>query len=118
MTHVVVVVPGLGPLALTPEALRTARAKGLELVGDFDAAVPAATTEAPALLDADQLEARTGIPATWWMAQARERRVPHQRIGRRVRFDFAEVMGSEAVRKRSAVAEVTGQPIQKGRASG
>lgn len=98
--HVLVVVPGLGPIALTPDALRTARAKGRELLGEEPAAF---VGTAPVLLDADQLEKRTGIPASWWMSQARERRVPHQRIGRRVRFDLADVMASDAVRKRGAV---------------
>ena len=100
---VLVVVPGLGPLALSPDALRAARVKGRELVGEVDAPPVAAIAAAPALVDATDLEARTGIPATWWAAMARERRVPHQRIGRRVRFDVAEVMASEAVRKRGVV---------------
>jgi len=99
---VLVVVPGVGPLALTPDALRDARTKGRELLGDIDVP-PAAAGVGPVLVDAADLESRTGIPATWWTAQARERRVPHQRIGRRVRFDVAEVMASEAVRKRGAL---------------
>lgn len=100
---VLVVVPGLGPLAMTPDALRAARVRGREVFGEVDAPTVATDAAAPALVDAADLEGRTGIPATWWMAQARERRVPHQRIGRRVRFDLAEVMASEAVRKRGAL---------------
>jgi len=96
----VFVVPGFGPLAMTPEQLRSARAKGRELLGD-DAPAPTAATS-PALLTAEQLEESTGIPASWWMSQAREHRVPHQRIGRRVRFVMADVMASDAVRKRGA----------------
>jgi hypothetical protein len=102
MTHVVVIVPGLGPIALTPDALRAARVKGRELVGETETTIAPPTTAAPLLVDASQLEERTGIPATWWMAQAREQRIPHQKIGRRVRFRLDEVMACEAVMRRKA----------------
>lgn len=113
---VLVVVPGLGPLALAPDVLRAARAKGREIVGDMDG-VPTAVPSAPALVTAEDLATRTGIPASWWEAQAREQRVPHVRIGRRVRFDEAEALACDAVRRRPAVATVTGLPTQRGRAS-
>ena len=43
------------------------------------------------LLTAEQLEQRTHVPASWWQQAARERRIPYARIGRYVRFRFAEV---------------------------
>jgi hypothetical protein len=49
----------------------------------------------PQLLDAEQLEAVTGVPATWWMAAARSRRIPFRRIGRRVRFVLDEIIACE-----------------------
>jgi hypothetical protein len=102
--HVLVIVPGLGPLALSPDDLRAARAKGRELASDMESAPATGNgAESSPLLDAEQLQARTGIPSTWWMAQARERRVPCHRIGRRVRFDYTEVMASDAVRKRGTL---------------
>ena len=49
------------------------------------------TTAPDELLTAEQLQERTSVPASWWEQAARERRVPHARIGRYVRFRFAEV---------------------------
>jgi excisionase family DNA binding protein len=43
------------------------------------------------LLTAEQLEQRTNVPASWWQQAARERRIPYARVGRYVRFRFAEV---------------------------
>ena len=43
------------------------------------------------LLTAQQLQERTNVPASWWEQAARQRRVPYARIGRYVRFRFAEV---------------------------
>lgn len=97
---VLVVVPGIGALALTPEALREAQARGRELLPDPAGAVQLAAQSRDVLLSPEELEERTGIPARWWLDQAREHRVPHRRIGKRVRFDFAEVMASDAVKRR------------------
>lgn len=99
---ILVVVPGVGPLALAPEALRTALAKGREVLGEPAAGSAPPPADVPQLVDAAALEGRTGIPASWWMAQAREHRVPHVRIGRRVRFDPTEALACDAVRKRAA----------------
>jgi hypothetical protein len=93
--RVVIPLPGLGTLDLPRDVYER------HLVPAQPVAVPGPS--ALMLVDADQLAKRTGIPASWWMAQARERRVPCQRIGRRVRFDYAEVMASEAVRKRGVL---------------
>jgi hypothetical protein len=76
-------------LGLTPEQFAEAEQSGRE-------SGPAPPTDAPVvshdeLLTAEQLEARTNVPASWWEQAARERRVPHARIGRYVRFRFAEV---------------------------
>ena len=80
------------------------------------ATVPAAQPEPAQLLDAAELETRTGVPASWWMTQARERRVPFQKFGRYVRFDLAEVRACDAYKRR--VIDSTGHRVQNGGASG
>jgi hypothetical protein len=59
-----------------------------------------ATVRNSDVVDADEPQARTGIPASWWMAQARERRVPFRKLGRYVRFDVAEIMSCDAYKRR------------------
>ena len=59
------------------------------------ASAPAATAVPAAperLLTAKQMSEATGIPTTWFERQARERRIPHRRFGRRVRFSLDEVL--------------------------
>lgn len=100
MTDLVLIpFPGIGTLAMTREQFESALAAGRALS-------PAPASHAPKsasdeLVDAECMEKRTGVPASWWMAQARERRIPSQKIGRRVRFDPVAVLESEAFRMRS-----------------
>lgn len=104
--RIVIPLPGLGTLELPREVFEQ------HLIRPADA-VPAAP--AVELLDADQLEQRTGIPSSWWMTQARERRIPFRKLGRYVRFDLAEVMACAAYRRRAV--DCTGNHIHKGGAS-
>ncbi len=86
--------------------------------------VAPAAAETPAqasaieLVDADQLATRTGIPSSWWMTQARERRIPFRKLGRYVRFDFAEVTAADPYVRRAIPDGCTGSHNRKGRASG
>jgi excisionase family DNA binding protein len=41
----------------------------------------------PRLIDAKAAGELLGVPHTWLLAQARERRIPHQRLGHYVRFN-------------------------------
>lgn len=107
MSDVLIPLPGLGTLALPRDVFERHLVRHEQVQS-----TPAAAAE---LLDADQLEERTGIPASWWMTQARERRVPFHKFGRYVRFDLAEVMECDAYRRRAV--DDAGQPIQKVRAS-
>jgi hypothetical protein len=85
-------------LALTPETFREALEAGSALVPSSRAAAP----DAPAkLVSAEDLEERTGIPASWFATQARERRIPFHKLGRYVRFSFEEVMACDAFRRRA-----------------
>ncbi len=43
------------------------------------------------LLNAEQAGELLGVPASWLLAQARDDRVPHVRLGRYVRFDRDEL---------------------------
>jgi excisionase family DNA binding protein len=55
------------------------------------------TTPSPAsfeLIDAKAAEKLLGVPHTWLLAQARERKIPHHRLGRYVRFDPDELKQS------------------------
>lgn len=104
---VLIPLPGLGTLELPRDVFEQ------HLVRPVSAA-PAPPL--PELVDADQLEASTGIPSSWWMTQARERRVPFKKLGRYVRFDLAEVMACDAFKRRAV--DSTGLPIQKGRVGG
>lgn len=78
----------------------------------------AAASPPAEVLDADQLAERTGIPSSWWMTQARERRVPFQKFGRYVRFNVADVMACDAYQRRAIPDGCTGSHNRKGAASG
>lgn len=104
---VLVPLPGVGTLELPREVfeqyLRVDVPPRVERVGSAD------------IVDADKLEERTGIPASWWMTQARERRIPFHKFGRYVRFDFAEVTRCDAYKRRAV--DGAGHEIQTGGAS-
>ncbi len=55
----------------------------------------------PTLASAEDMEAATGVPASWFATQARERRIPFVKLGRYVRFNPAEVLASEAMQRRA-----------------
>ena len=44
------------------------------------------------LLDADQAGVLLNVPASWVLAEARARRIPHVRLGRYVRFRSHELL--------------------------
>jgi len=86
-TAPLILVPfGSGFLALTPEQVNTARKLAQELVpatGNADAD----SSDAPKLVDAEGMEALTSVPASWWLEQARQKKIPFVRAGKYVRFD-------------------------------
>jgi hypothetical protein len=94
--------PGLGTLAMTREQFESALAAGSSL-GTVAQSSPGSAAQ-DELVDADNLERRTGVPASWWMARAREGRIPFRKIGRRVRFDAHEVLNSSAFLRRAPSA--------------
>lgn len=46
---------------------------------------------APELMTADDAAERLGVPTSWLMAQAREGKCPHVRLGKYVRFSQANL---------------------------
>jgi hypothetical protein len=95
--------PGLGTLAMSRVEFNAALVAGREL-GTSAPATPHAPTVPEELVDAECLEQRTGVPKSWWMAQARERRIPFRKIGRRVRFQPQEVLTSEVFRRKAVTS--------------
>jgi len=95
--------PGLGLLALSREQLDAALVAGRAVHPDVMSSPSPATpeTSAPRVVNAETMEATTGVPSSWWMTQARERRIPCRKYGRRVRFVPEEVLSSEAYRRRA-----------------
>jgi hypothetical protein len=105
---VLIPLPGVGTLELPREVYEQHLVRPAEATPQLQSAAE--------ILDADQLEARTGVPASWWMTQARERRIPFHKFGRYVRFNLAEVSACDAYRRR--VVDVAGHRVQNGGASG
>lgn len=58
------------------------------------------------MLDARAAGERLGVPATWLLAQARARKIPHRRFGKYVRFDATDI---------DAIAGLTLCPPTRGR---
>jgi hypothetical protein len=73
-------------LALTPEQYQTALARGRELVAEPVAEQGAHVADE--ILDAEGMQGRTNIPASWWLEQARKGEIPHLRAGKYVRFEL------------------------------
>jgi len=77
-------------LALSPEQFTEARTLGMQLAGPARQAANDQPQEAP-LLSAEQMEARTSVPASWFLEQARKNAIPHVRLGKYVRFELSAV---------------------------
>ncbi len=102
---VVIPLPGLGTLQLPKDVFEKHLLR--------PQAAKARSTSQETLLDAHQLEERTGISADWWAAQARERRVPFRKFGRFIRFDVEEILASEEF-KRPSLANCLQSPRRTG----
>jgi hypothetical protein len=85
-------------LALSPETFREALEAGTAAMPSPAQAKGADPTQK--LASAAEMEVATGVPASCFAAQARERRIPFRKIGRYVRFDVAEVLASAALQPR------------------
>lgn len=88
-TETVLVPFGNEHLALSVHELNTALQRGRELTGTKVPAIGDTCREnSSRLLDAQGMEAKTQIPASWFLEQARQQKIPHVRAGKYVRFEL------------------------------
>ncbi len=93
VTHadrVLVVVPGVGALALSLEAYKAALEDGAALIAASGAPPTAVAPGASALITAGELGAAACMSRTTIYELAKTRRIPSVRVGRSVRFDRAK----------------------------
>lgn len=93
---------GAHVLLLTTEQFNEALRRGKELLPQPTAHTPASNE----VLDADGMAKRTGIPASWFLEQARQNEVPHIRAGKYVRFRPQEVLDALKVEGRRKIHDL------------
>ena len=79
-------------LAITDDEFEIARERGLKLM---TSPRPQVDNE---ILDASGMEARTGVPASWFAENARKGNIPYLKFGKYIRFDLYKTL--KAVKKR------------------
>ncbi len=89
MSTPVLIALGSEFLLLTLEQFQEALHRGRALVPQTSAP---AVREADEILDADGIAERTQIPASWFLEQARQRKLCHLRAGKYVRFCLNDVL--------------------------
>lgn len=77
-------------LALSRDQLEEARQRARDLLRPPPERQQ--TVAARDVFDAAGMEAKTGVPATWWLEQARGHKIPHIRAGKYVRFELDAVL--------------------------
>ena len=85
--RVLILLPGVGVLALEEEAYRRALEEGLK----FGSLPQPAEDPSERLLDSQQLADVLQVPATWIEQQAREENIPSLSFGRRRRYRRSSV---------------------------
>lgn len=91
MNTVIVPLANGRTLALDLEAFREALERGHELAPSESLA---GTPTSDEVLDAQGMQERTGIPASWWLEAARRGDVPHIRAGKYRRFVVADALAA------------------------
>jgi hypothetical protein len=99
--RVIIPLGAMGVLVLDGETFRAALAEGARLTAAATSPAPPPAVASPKLLSAEQMEVATGVPASWFAAQARERRIPCTKIGRYVRFSLDEILVHERFQRRA-----------------
>ena len=87
---IVVIDSSVGPIALSIDALDSAKNTAGTLFGDWSSDVASARNHPP-LVNAAELATMFDVEASWFLLRAREVRIPHVRIGKYVRFDPVEI---------------------------
>lgn len=86
-------------LVLSQEQLGEAMLRGREIAGQLPQQ-PCIEAAQDRVLDADGMQTETGIPASWFLEQARQKKVPHVRAGKYVRFRLNEVLEALSIEPR------------------
>ena len=108
-------------LALTEQELSQAvlRARSLPVAREAAGDVSGPEPVAEPLLDAEGVEAATGVAASWWAGAARRGEVPHYRIGRWIRFRLSELLDAAPRHGRARIVgpadRESAAPPRKGR---
>jgi hypothetical protein len=89
MSNSVLIAVGSEFLLLTLEQFQEALDRGRTLVPQTSTL---AVREVDEILDADGIAERTQIPASWFLEQARQRKLCHLRAGKYVRFCVTDVL--------------------------
>lgn len=76
-------------LGLSVEQLAAALEAGAGAMPTTAAPLAANGHDPHALCTAEQMAERSGVPASWWLKMARERKIKHQLCGKYVRFNPA-----------------------------
>lgn len=101
MSDSVVLVPfGVQVLALTREQFDAAVERGSEFMEKAERPERGNGQDSETLLTAEEMEGRTKVPATWYLEQARQGKVPHHRLGKYVRFLPGEILVCSRFRER------------------
>jgi len=114
--RVIIPLPGIGTLELSKEVYESA----LRPLSGTSQSDPVGGSATARLLSAEDMEEATGVPASWFATQARERRIPFRKLGRYVRFAFEEVSDCEAFKRRAIPTgqlNCTGSQNRKGHAN-
>lgn len=95
----VVLVPfGENMLAFTLDQFTEALERGRSLAPS--SAQPETTTTDDRIVDAEGAASETGVPATWFLEQARRNTIPHLKFGKYVRFRLSEVLEAVTTNRR------------------
>lgn len=90
---------GQDPLAFTPEEFRAGFERGRKIFPAHNGQTGLGSN-AERILTAEQAQAETGIPSSWFLESARQGKIPHVRAGKYVRFQLSEVLKVLEVRRR------------------
>lgn len=95
---------GTSWLAMSAEQFQEALERGRSLVPS-PTRIEATRQEADRVLDAEGMQRQTGIPASWFLEQARKGAIPSLHAGKYRRFVVREVL--EAIAARRPTTEAT-----------
>lgn len=98
-SELVLIPLGNRALGLTREEFAAALERGRDFTTPQQTHVDRGDSES--LLTAEELQAKTGVPASWYLEQARTGAIPHVRLGKYRRFLLTEVVESGRYVQRS-----------------